>query len=179
MLKFKSLIFVFLGLMLTGCVVKNTPATFDKTKAAKARVDLALAYLNQRNFSQAKINLDKALNYSKNYYLPYAAMAYYHQVQGNQKQAQKFYQQAITLDNKQGDVKNNYAVFLCEQKKYPQAYQQFEQALATPDYYNQADTFENIALCALQQGNGERFEQAMHSLEKVAPERALALKKAH
>lgn len=111
-------------------------------------MELALSYLQQNNPQLAKINLDKALQHDKNYYLVHSALAHYYQQQGQIENAFREYEIAVKLNHKQGDVHNNFGTFLCSQKKFEQAQQQFELALNSPNYYHQADTFENIALCA-------------------------------
>ena len=72
---------------------------------------------------------------------------------------------------------NNYGAFLCKQSEFNNAYQQFEQALQSQElYYNQADTLENIALCAHQQQNRTKQNDAVTQLEKLDPKRANNLK---
>lgn len=142
-------------LFLSGCVASNLP--FDKEQAAQARVELALGYLTQRQFSHAKINLDKALSYAPNYYLVHSARAYFYQLQGDLEQAKSAYLHAIKLAPEQGDLYNNYAVFLCAQAEFDEAYHYFKQALQTTNYYNQVDSYENIALCARAEKNLSRY----------------------
>ncbi|SUT89122.1 type IV pilus biogenesis/stability protein PilW [[Actinobacillus] rossii] len=164
--------------LLTACVSDTQNAVFDKQQAAKARVDLAIGYLNQQDLDQAKLNLDKALSYAPDYYLVHSALAYFYQKQGFVEQANQSYLTAIDLNENQGDVRNNYGVFLCGQGKFEQAYDQFQHALASTHYYHQADTFENIALCAYAQNNQTVYQENLAQLEKIAPERALQLKSA-
>ena len=79
----------------------------------------------------------------------HSALAHFYQLQGDIEKAKQAYLQAIKLDDKQGDVYNNFGAFLCGQGEFEQAYSQFNAALAAPNYYHQADTYENMALCAL------------------------------
>lgn len=164
--------------LLTACVSNTQNEVFDKQQAAKARVDLAIGYLNQQDLNQAKLNLDKALSYAPDYYLVHSALAYFYQKQGFVEQANQSYLKALDLNENQGDVRNNYGVFLCSQGQFEQAYKQFQHALASTHYYHQADTFENIALCAYAQNNQAVYQENLAQLEKIAPERALQLKSA-
>ncbi|EQA11981.1 4-hydroxy-3-methylbut-2-en-1-yl diphosphate synthase domain protein, partial [Glaesserella parasuis 174] len=71
------------------------------------------------------------------------------------------------------DVLNNYGTFLCKQKQFDKAYQQFETALTSQGaYYNQADTLENIALCANMKKDIEKQKTALSQLEKIDKSRA-------
>lgn len=164
------------SLFLSACVAHNDTADFDKRQAAKARVELALGYLAQQNNQQAKQNLDKALAYAPDDYLVHSALAYFYQRQGDVANARKSYLKALDLDNKQGDVYNNYGTFLCGQGEFAAAYAQFNAALNTPNYYHQADTYENIALCALSEKNAERYAESIAALEKADKSRAERLK---
>ncbi|PJG84142.1 type IV pilus biogenesis/stability protein PilW [Caviibacterium pharyngocola] len=168
-------IIFFLSACVSGSSTNSTD--FDRRQAAKARVELGLGYLNQGDTALAKLNLDKALSYAPDYYLVHSALAYFYQRQGDTQRAQEAYLSAIKADSQQGDVLNNYGAFLCAQGEYSQAYQQFRQALDTPNYYNQADTYENMALCASAEKNTALYRQYLDLLSKQAPERARALAK--
>ncbi|KAA6209411.1 type IV pilus biogenesis/stability protein PilW [Avibacterium paragallinarum] len=169
---YQCILSILFSLFLSACV--SSPLNkqdFDKQQAAKARVELGIGYLEQNELGLAKQNLDKALAYAPNYYLVHSALAYFYQLQGENTRAENAYLKALKLDDKQGDVFNNYAVFLCKQGQFEQAYLRFEQALATPNYYQQADTYENIVLCALAEKNAIRYEKYKGLLEKLDPKR--------
>ena len=50
---------VIFPFVFSACVSQSS-VDFNKQQAAKARVELALGYLQQNDFVQAKLNLDKA-----------------------------------------------------------------------------------------------------------------------
>ena len=131
--------------------------------------------MQQRDYNQAKVNLDRALSYAPDDYLVHAARAYFYQQQGDVIQAEKAYLTAIKLDKKQGDVFNNFGTFLCAQGKYSAAYEQFHKALKAPNYYRQTDTYENLALCALSAKDLTVYQENLLMLEKMEPERAKKL----
>ncbi|OOF50581.1 type IV pilus biogenesis/stability protein PilW [Rodentibacter genomosp. 1] len=163
---------VIFPLVFSACVSQLPSSDFNKQQAAKARVELALGYLQQNNFSQAKQNLDKALAHDSNYYLVYSAMAHFYQLQGELNSARESYLQAIKLDDKQGDTHNNFGTFLCSQGEFQEAYQEFILALNSPHYYRQADTYENIALCAQASNQTEVYRQALDKLQQLDERRA-------
>ena len=90
--------------------------------------------------------------------------------------AKQAYLTAIKLDDTQGDVLNNFGAFLCAQGEYQAAYKQFTQALNSPQYYHQADTYENIALCAFAGKQTDVYQQALDKLRQVDPSRAEKLR---
>lgn len=162
------------SLLLCACV-SSPEADFDKQQAAKSRVELALGYLAQNNPSQAKLNLDKALDYAPDYYLVHSALAYFYHQQGNIERADNAYRKAIELDNEQGDVYNNYGTFLCSQGKAEQGFEQFRKALSAKYYYNQTDTYENLAICAYSVKNRAVYQESIDLLRKFSPARAAEL----
>ncbi|ARU64546.1 type IV pilus biogenesis/stability protein PilW [Histophilus somni] len=169
--------FIIFSLFLSACVSQPITVRFNKQQAAKARIELGLGYLKLRNFSQAKLNFDKALFYQPDYYLVHSAFAYLYQLQGDISQAKSSYEKAISLDKSQGDVKNNYGAFLCSQGEFARAYELFEQALTTPNYYQQADTYANIIICAEAEHNIPRYQKFLQLLKNIDPKRAEEIKK--
>ena len=168
----QSLSAVIFPFIFSACVSQPSRPSFDQQAAAKARVELALGYLQQNNTQQAKINLDKALQHDADYYLVHSALAHYYQLQGETENAKREYETALKLDNQQGDVHNNFGAFLCGQNQVEQALQQFDQALQTPHYYHQADTFENMALCAYSAKKMDVYQQALQKLRQIDGKRA-------
>lgn len=164
------------SLFLSACVSQPIESRFDPEQAAKARVELGLSYLAQHNFEQAKLNLDKALAYAPNYYLSHSALAYFYQKQGQIEKAKSAYLTALQLDKNQGDVLNNYGAFLCSQGEFEQAYVQFQQALESDNYYQQADTYENLAICAFSAKNHKVYQENLQRLAALKPERATHLR---
>ena len=130
----KQLSAVIFPFIFSACVSQSTIQDFNQQSAAKARVELALGYLQQNNPQLAKINLDKALQHDKNYYLVHSALAHYYQQQGEIENVHREYDIALKLNNQQGDLHNNFGTFLCRQKQFEQAMQQFQLALNSPNY---------------------------------------------
>lgn len=164
---------------LFGCSSHLPPSqtTFNRSEAVKARINLALAYFEQHDLPKAKENIDKALNHDQNDYLPHSVLAYYYQEVGEPDQAERAYQQALKLSHNRPDVLNNYGTFLCKQAKFDQAYQQFELAVKSEQpYYHQADSLENIVLCAKQEPNLTKVNEALRQLEKLDKARAATLR---
>lgn len=177
---FRNLTACSVALWLVACTNQTTQVDFNRSEAVKARINLALAYLEQSDFPKAKENIDKALEHDAKDYLPHSVLAYYYQQTGDSHKAEETYQQALELSKTQSknnqvrpDVLNNYGTFLCKQKQFDKAYQQFETALTSQEaYYNQADTLENIALCANMEKNVAKQNRALEALAKLDQARA-------
>lgn len=174
-LKFFILLSSLFTLFACSHSVSNKPLSANAA-AAKTRVELGLAYLSQGNPALAKANLDKALQHTPNDYLPYLGLAYFYQHTQQLKLAGEYYRKALSLSPENGDVLNNYATYLCSQRQFDTAFNFFEQALNSKAYYHFADTYENIAICAVLAGDQNKTEQALTQLEKYSVGKAKNLR---
>lgn len=151
-----------LVMMLAGCVSEPTKGIlsedFDREEAAKTRVSLGLTYLKNGNYSQAKLNLDRALDFAPRSADVHYSLAYYYQQVGETARADASFNTAIDLAPRNADIANSYGAFLCETGDYDRAKVFFLKAVNNTQYANTAETYENMALCA--QGQ-QRFEEAI------------------
>jgi type IV pilus assembly protein PilF len=160
-----------LGLIsIFGCVTEQSyidsdqqarSLAFDKEDAAKSRLLLGLGYLRNKNYPQAKYNLDKALEYAPMRADIHSSLAYYYQAVGDVVKAEQSYQKSLQIGPNNPNTLNNYAVFLCKLTDYDHAIIRFKQAVAIPRYSQIAESYENMALCMLK---ADYFEDALKSL---------------
>ena len=176
-LKLTSIIFIFL-ILLSGCVSQNDHTfgqNFDQLKASRTRVSLGLTYLKSGKYSQAKFNLDKALEFAPRSADANFAMAYYYQSVGELEQAEEAYQFAMDLEPKNANIANSYGAFLCQNGDYEKAKKYFLKAVNTSSYISSAETYENLALCSRSQGRPEDALQYLRSAVNHQPGRANSL----
>lgn len=173
MLKQKFFIGIALSsvLALTGCVSEQSyvgsdkpvsDRSFDNIEAARTRISLGLNYLRRGDTSQAKYNLERARSFAPNSAEVHSALAYYYQSVGEDKQAEEYFRLAIQKDANYADAYNNYGAFLCQLHRYDEAEQLLLKAISRPGYIRVAESYENLALCKLQQNN---FSKAKTYLE--------------
>lgn len=150
------------ALLLTACVSEQSykgsdkpvsDRTFDNIEAARTRISLGLNYLRRGDTSQAKYNLERARSFAPNSAEVYGALAYYYQSVGENVQAEEYFKQAIAKDNNYADAYNNYGAFLCQIGRYEQSEQLLLKAISRPGYIRVAESYENLALCQLQQNS--------------------------
>lgn len=169
MSKLRSLLVLSLFL-LTACVSEPLPDgfkaqdDFDPVNAAKTRISLGLTYLQNGNYSQAKFNLDKALQFAPRLADSHYSMAYYYQLVGENELAEESYQTAMDFEPKNADIANTYGAFLCRQGKYDKAKKYFLKAVNSDNYVSTAETYENLALCSQSQGH---LDDAMTYLQSA------------
>lgn len=152
--------------ILSGCVSESTyvanerqitQRNVDNTEAAKTRISLGLNYLRRGDSTQALYNLERAKTMAPNLPEVYNALAFYYQTVGEHVQAENAYKQAIAKDSNNADAYNNYGAFLCQIDRFEDAERLLLSAISKPGYIRVAESYENLALCQLEQ-NG--FDQA-------------------
>ncbi|KZN35118.1 hypothetical protein N474_02835 [Pseudoalteromonas luteoviolacea CPMOR-2] len=158
---------------LSGCVTEtryansNKPVVQKKTDnqdAAKTRIALALQYLGAGNNTQAKYNLDRALSLAPKLPESHYALAYYFEQVGENEKAESAYIQALKFGPNDPNTRNNYGTFLCRIGEFDKATEQFFKAIDIPSYLRVAQSYENLALCALRQDN---FDLALDYLKRA------------
>lgn len=169
--------FVVLG----GCVSEPVDPAFvgtgaiDKDEAAKTRVSLGLTYLKNANYTQAKFNLDKAIEFAPRSGEAHYAMAFYYQQVGENAIAEEYYENALAYSRNDPDVVNSYAVFLCQQGEYEKAKTYYLQAINSRNYVATAETYENLAICTLSHGQKEEAIEYFNSALNHQPTRPRSL----
>lgn len=157
---------VFL-LLLSGCVSESTivgndrpgqPRT-DMKEAARTRMSLGLNYLQRGDNTQAKYNLEKAKQLAPDMADIDNALAYYYEQVGELEQAEDSYRDALRKDSDNADTYNNFGAFLCQHQKYQQAEELLLAAINRPGYIRVADSYENLAFCALEQKDYVKYHQ--------------------
>lgn len=160
-------------LFLSGCVTetssvtRNNPSaknTVNNQDAAKTRIALALQYLNAGNTTQAKFNLERAASFAPELPEVHYALAYYYEQVGEPQWAKKAYVTALSLNPNDPNALNNYGTFLCRIEDYDGASEQLLKAISIPSYLRVAQSYENLALCAVKQ---DKFALALEYLESA------------
>lgn len=182
-------IFIFLVslLGLAGCVTEQTfidskkqvrNFEFDKNDAAKTRLILGLSYLENNHYEQAKFNLEKALDFAPERADVNYSIGYYYQLVGEMKQAESYYLKAIKLEPKNPDTFNNYGTFLCNNKQPEKAERYFKQAIDISKYTRAAESYENMAICALlsnQYNKASQYYELSYKHNPTRPNIAVSL----
>jgi type IV pilus assembly protein PilF len=172
---------VIFTLLLSACVTQSpqkgfkSPDDFDTVAAAKTRISLGLTYLKNGNYSQAKFNLDKALQFAPKLADSHFSMAYYYQLVGENEQAEEEYKTSMQMDPNNADIINTYGAFLCQQGKYQQAKEYFLRAVKSDNYVSSAETYENLALCSQTRGHMDDAIEYLNSALNHQPGRAKSL----
>ncbi len=160
-------------LMMAGCAGaprEDTDAAVPSvTTAAEANAALGLGYMRQGNYGEALRKLKRALKQDPDSVRAHHYIAELYNRLGETELAGKHFARALKLSPRDASLRNNYGVFLCTQKRYAEAEEQFQVAVRDPLYAGRAESYENAALCALHAGDEEKAESYFHAALKLNP----------
>ena len=177
----RILVLLITSLALISCVTEQTfvdskkqvrSLEFDKEDAAKTRLVLGLSYLENGRFEQAKFNLEKALEFGPKRADVNYSLGYYYQMVGEVEVAEDYYLEAISLEPKNPDTLNNYGTFLCNLGQVEKAEKYFQKAINISKYTRAAESYENMAICALGNEQLQKAENYFEMSFKHNPSRA-------
>lgn len=129
----------------TGDTVGDRP--IDDKEAAKANVQLGMAYLQRGDLPLAKEKLDRAEKQDPRSFEVHWAQAALNERLNQPKEAERYYQSALKLAPNNGEVSNTYATFLCRSGKVDQALKLFDSAANNPLYSTPWAASTNAAVC--------------------------------
>lgn len=165
LLGFKSVfICAVVSLFLMGCVSQQVSGKEkkgpDKNRSLELHVQMALGYVDKGNRESARHHLTKAFEIDKSSAQATNAMAMLYQLEGEQTLAEEQFKLALKRDKNLTVAHNNYGIFLYNQKRYPEAFAQFELAAADLAYANRSQALTNVGRAALKLGNEPRAKAA-------------------
>jgi type IV pilus assembly protein PilF len=148
-----------MGLMvLAGCTSNSNLTKPQPERAAEINLELGIEHLRKGNLQQAKDKIDRALEQNPRYGRAHLIAGMLYNRLGDERQAESHYERAISLEPKNPEFKNNYAVYLCQQKKYDRGRKIALEAAADPLYKTPEVAFLNAGNCALTNGDMKTAE---------------------
>ncbi|MDT8281453.1 MAG: type IV pilus biogenesis/stability protein PilW [Gammaproteobacteria bacterium] len=161
----------------TSSMQKTTVKTQepDLMQAAELNTQLAVGYIQRKQYKPARDKLEKAIEQNPNYLPAYKTLAYLYAVLGQPEKAEERYQQALELKPLDADLSNNYGAFLCTQGKYDEAQQSFKVAYSDPFYESTYLAESNAGSCYVEQGNYELGEAFLRKSLRKDPKLAGSL----
>ena len=160
-------------LVLTGgCVSQPVDDGYNESKARKSvesNTSLGLEYMNRGQYEVALGKLKKAIKEDPDYAPAHTVMAVLYERIGEMELAGKHYQKAYEADPKDGDVNNNYGVYLCKTGKENQAIDHFLTALNDPFYSSPSVALTNAGACALGRGDLTEANDYLRRALKIEP----------
>ena len=161
---------VTIGLVaLAGCAANNNVSTPKPQRAAEINLELGIEHLRKGNLQQAKEKIDKSLEQNPRYGRAHLIAGMLYNRLGDESKAESHFERAIALEPKNPEFKNNYAVYLCQQKKYARGEKIALEAAADQLYKTPEVAFLNAGNCALSAGDLKRAEDNLRKSLAAKP----------
>jgi len=156
--------FVTANLLLSGCAVNSGLGRLtDDQKAANYNAELGANYLATGNLESAHAKLQRALAQDPNNALANNAYGKLLAELDDTEGADKAFRKSIRLDENRAEYRNNYGIFLCDQKRPAEAITQFVEASKNKFYNTPEFALDNAGLCAMDAGRHEVAEQHLRA----------------
>jgi type IV pilus assembly protein PilF len=165
--------------LLVGCVATNPSGkVIDKNKSLGLHIQMAKGYVAKGNRESARFHLQKAFAIDPNSAAATGEMAQLYLIEGEPVLAEEQFKLALKRDKNLTEVHNNYGIFLFNQKRYEDAYAEFEKAAADLAFSGRAQALTNVGRVALKLGNVVRAQAAFEHaaiLDKNSPDAFIEL----
>jgi len=170
------LLSLLLGLLLSACASSGdskSSAKSENRKAAETNAALGRQYLDRKQYEISLEKLKRAVAFDQTYAPAHTLLGVLYETLGDLKKAGEEYRLAVRYDPDDGEVNNNYAIFLCAQRDFKAARPHFETALKDPFYTTKYVAAANAGMCALSNNDLDSAEiylrQSLEYDKKFAP----------
>jgi len=142
----------------------DAPPKADSARLAQTRLELAAAYFQRGQNATALQEIKSALQADPNQVPAYGLRGLIYAAMGDIGQAEESFRQGLRLSSRDPDTLHNYGWFLCQQRRFPEADQQFSLAAQVPAYPDLARTLMAQGIC---QARAERWPEAERTLARA------------
>ena len=171
---------------LSGCVTTGAPparpyhatgdddlkTASDQTNAdrlSNTRMELAAAYLGRNQPGDALDQVKQALQAKPDNPSAYGLRGLIYASLGDNEKADESFHKAIQMAPHDGDLHHNFGWVLCQQRRFPEAYAQFDQAIAEPAYRQVPRTMLVKGICQTRAGTPQDAEKTLSRAYELDP----------
>jgi type IV pilus assembly protein PilF len=148
------------------------------TRRAQVRMELATAYFANGQMDIALEEVQRAIAANPTQSAPFVLRGLIQAGLGDDALAEASFRHALELNARDANAMHNFGGFLCQRKRYGEAFAMFDQALAVPQYRDAARTLLARGLCLAfdkQYGDAERSLSRSLELDPTNPSTATNL----
>lgn len=164
---------------LAGCVappvaeepreIRTVSDLTDADRRSRVRLELAAAYFGRGQMTTALDEVKLALLAKPDLPEAFNLRGLIYATLGEPKLAEESFQRALQLAPRDADTLQNYAWFLCQQRRFPEADQLFERALAQPQYQGAVRTLLAQGVCQARAGQLAQAELTLTKSYELDP----------
>ncbi len=169
---------IILGLLvslLVACAAEPVVNESNIIKAAETNAKLGLGYMQQGRYETALNKLQKSIQQNPDNADAHQYLAILYGKLDRPESAEQHFLEALknmpdtNLSSRVAAVRNNYAVFLCKQKRYEEANRYFKMVSNDPLYQSRDRLFENMAQCEQNKGDLYQAESLFNKALRLNP----------
>ncbi len=157
------------ALLLAACSGSSSRVQAQPERAAEINLELAIDYLRKGNLVSAKEKVERALDQNPRNARAHSIAAMLYDRLGEEKAADSHYERAVSLDAKNPEIRNSYAVYLCQKGRYPRGEKYALEAAQDQLYKTREVGYFNAGNCARGAGDLERAEAHYRQALQVRP----------
>lgn len=147
-----------------------TPADEPEVrKRARVRLQLAAGYFDQGQTTVALEELKQTLALDPAFPDAYNLRGLIYLRLNDLRLAEDSFRRALTLNPREPNTLHNYGWMLCQQARYDEAAQMFNQALAHPIYADKAKTYMTLGMCQQRAGRPAEAERSLARSYELDP----------
>ena len=148
--------------LLAGCVSTSTGPSktkVDDREAAQRHYQLGVEYYSKGSYELARDRLLRAIEFQPDLAIAHTALALTYIKLENKRLATEHYEKAVHLEPNDVNVRNAYAIFLCNERRYPDAMKQFDQAIGVYENDEKQVMMTNAGVCMMNKPDYEVAER--------------------
>ena len=164
--------------LLAGCISTTTgsaPREANAAEAAELNYQLGARYYQNGKYDLARDRLLLSVKLDPDRAVAYSTLALTYEALGNLRLATQNYEKAVQVSPRSFEVRNTYAVFLCNQKDFAGAAENFEKSARHPENDNAEVTLTNAGVCLVQKPDPARAEDFFRQALQVRSDYGEAL----
>lgn len=130
-------------------------------RRARIRLELAASYFEQGQTTVALDEIKRSLASDPNYGQAYVLRGLVYMRLKDAVLADESFRRALQINPRDADAQHSYGLFACEQGRYAQAIELFNQALASPVYGGRGRTLLALGVCQIRAGQLTEAEASL------------------
>ena len=149
--------------------VSSTADPADAERGARVRLELASAYFGRGQTNTALDEVKLALAAKPDLAEAYNLRGLIFASMGDKRQAEENFQRALQLSPRDTDSLHNYGWYLCQERRFPAAEAQFQQAIAQPQNAGATRTMMAMGVCQARAGRWPEAELTLSRSYELDP----------
>lgn len=145
-----------------------------QVRRARIRYELAASYYEQGQSTVALDEIKQSLAADPNYGPAHILRGLVYMRLNDAKLAEESFRRALQINPRDAQGQHAYGLFACEQGRYPQANELFNQALANPTYNGRARTWLVQGICQIRAGQLQEAEATLARAYEFDPSNPIA-----